>query len=54
MILFAFELQRRSDAFGWGLMSKAARPGYALTDLQTSVPRMGPAAVRRCSIGVAG
>lgn len=41
MILFAFELQRRSDAFGWGLMSNAAHPGYALTDLQTSGPRMG-------------
>ena len=41
MILFAFELQRRSDAFGWGLLSNAAHPGYALTDLQTSGPRMG-------------
>jgi len=41
MILFAFELQRRSDACGWGLLSNAAHPGYALTDLQTSGPRMG-------------
>lgn len=41
MILFAFELQRRSDANGWGLLSNAAHPGYALTDLQTSGPRMG-------------
>jgi NAD(P)-dependent dehydrogenase (short-subunit alcohol dehydrogenase family) len=41
MILFAFELQRRSDAFGWDLMSNAAHPGYAITDLQTSGPRMG-------------
>ena len=41
MILFAFELQRRSDASGWGLMSNAAHPGYAITDLQTSGPRMG-------------
>lgn len=40
-ILFAFELQRRSDAFGWGLMSNAAHPGYAITDLQTSGPRLG-------------
>lgn len=41
MILFAFELQRRSDAKDWGLLSNAAHPGYALTDLQTSGPRMG-------------
>jgi NAD(P)-dependent dehydrogenase (short-subunit alcohol dehydrogenase family) len=41
MILFAFELQRRSDAFGWGLMSNAAHPGWAVTDLQSSGPRMG-------------
>lgn len=41
MILFAFELQRRSNAFGWGLISNAAHPGYAVTDLQTSGPRLG-------------
>ncbi len=41
MILFAFELQRRSDAYGWGLTSNAAHPGYAVTDLQTSGPSMG-------------
>ena len=41
IILFAFELQRRSDAAGWGLMSNAAHPGYARTDLQTSGPRLG-------------
>ena len=41
MILFAFELQRRSDAAGWGLMSNAAHPGYARTDLQTSGPKLG-------------
>jgi len=41
MILFAFELQRKSDAFGWGLISNAAHPGYAITDLQTSGPRLG-------------
>jgi NAD(P)-dependent dehydrogenase (short-subunit alcohol dehydrogenase family) len=41
MILFAFELQRRSDANGWSLLSNAAHPGYALTDLQTSGPRLG-------------
>ncbi len=30
MLMFALELQRRSDAAGWGLMSNAAHPGYAL------------------------
>lgn len=53
MILFAFELQRRSDALGWGLMSNAAHPGYAVTDLQTSGPRLGrdgkPALIERLS-----
>ncbi len=33
MLMFAFELQRRSDAGGWGLMSNAAHPGLATTDL---------------------
>jgi NAD(P)-dependent dehydrogenase (short-subunit alcohol dehydrogenase family) len=32
-LLFALELQRRSDANGWGLMSNAAHPGGASTDL---------------------
>ncbi|WP_242110281.1 SDR family oxidoreductase [Luteimonas aquatica] len=41
MLLFSFELQRRSDAGGWGLMSNACHPGYAVTDLQTSGPRLG-------------
>src|ERR1700732_3641606 len=29
MLMFALELQRRSDAAGWGLMSNAAHPGSA-------------------------
>ncbi len=33
MLLFAIELQRRSDAAGWGLTSLAAHPGWARTDL---------------------
>lgn len=41
MLLFAFELQRRSDAQGWGLMSNACHPGYARTGLQSSGPRLG-------------
>lgn len=33
MLMFALELQRRSDANGWGLMSNAAHPGIATTEL---------------------
>ena len=32
-LIFAFELQRHSDANGWGLLSNAAHPGLAVTDL---------------------
>lgn len=38
MLVFALELQRRSDAAGWGLMSNAAHPGYARTDLIDNGP----------------
>jgi NAD(P)-dependent dehydrogenase (short-subunit alcohol dehydrogenase family) len=38
MLMFALELQRRSDAAGWGLLSNAAHPGYALTDLMANGP----------------
>lgn len=41
MLLFAFELQRRSDSADWGLISNAAHPGYARTGLQSSGPRLG-------------
>ncbi len=37
-LLFTLELQRRSDAHGWGLMSNAAHPGYALTELIPNGP----------------
>ncbi len=37
-LLFTFELQRRSDAGGWGLMSTASHPGYALTELIVNGP----------------
>lgn len=33
MLMFALELQRRSDANGWSLTSVAAHPGFARTDL---------------------
>jgi NAD(P)-dependent dehydrogenase (short-subunit alcohol dehydrogenase family) len=32
-LIFAFELQRRSDLSGWGIASMAAHPGLARTDL---------------------
>jgi NAD(P)-dependent dehydrogenase (short-subunit alcohol dehydrogenase family) len=38
MLMFALELQHRSDAGGWGLMSNAAHPGYARTDLIANGP----------------
>jgi NAD(P)-dependent dehydrogenase (short-subunit alcohol dehydrogenase family) len=38
MLMFALELQRRSDAAGWGLLSNAAHPGYARTDLIANGP----------------
>jgi NAD(P)-dependent dehydrogenase (short-subunit alcohol dehydrogenase family) len=38
MLMFALELQRRSDASDWGLMSNAAHPGYARTDLIANGP----------------
>ena len=38
MLMLALELQRRSEAAGWGLTSLAAHPGYARTDLMTNGP----------------
>lgn len=37
-LLFMLELQRRSDAKGWHLMSNAAHPGGSLTDLVANGP----------------
>ncbi len=45
MLSFARELQTRSDANGWGLLSDAAHPGFTRTNLQTSGPRRGKAAL---------
>ena len=39
-LLFAFELQRRAAAAGLSLLSVAAHPGYAATNLQSAGPRM--------------
>lgn len=37
-LLFAREFQRRSDAHGWGVLSVAAHPGIAMTELTKSRP----------------
>jgi len=53
-LMFARELQRRSDADGWGVHSTAAHPGATNTNLQTSGPRGGrpyPAWVQRITDG---
>lgn len=45
-LMFAFELQRRSEAAGWDVSSIAAHPGLSRTDLLRSAPgrngRIGP------------
>jgi NAD(P)-dependent dehydrogenase (short-subunit alcohol dehydrogenase family)/catechol 2,3-dioxygenase-like lactoylglutathione lyase family enzyme len=38
MLMFALQLQRRSDATGWNLTSNAAHPGFARTGLFASGP----------------
>ena len=40
MLMFALELQRRSDRHGWGLVSAAAHPGFATTNLMSGGPKM--------------
>jgi NAD(P)-dependent dehydrogenase (short-subunit alcohol dehydrogenase family) len=42
-LLFALELDRRARANGWGLLSVAAHPGFARTNLQSTGPRDGKA-----------
>jgi NAD(P)-dependent dehydrogenase (short-subunit alcohol dehydrogenase family) len=41
MLMFALELQRRSDAQGWHITSLAAHPGFARTDLIANGPGAG-------------
>lgn len=38
MLMFALELQRRSDAGGWGLTGIAVHPGWARTDIIANGP----------------
>lgn len=40
-LLFALELDRRSSAGGWGIVSNAAHPGTTLTNLYASGPNLG-------------
>ncbi|MFF3873749.1 SDR family oxidoreductase [Streptomyces sp. NPDC001978] len=40
-LLFALELDRRSTAGGWGIVSNAAHPGTTLTNLYASGPNLG-------------
>lgn len=48
MLMFARELQKRSDAAGWGLLSLAAHPGSTRTNLQSTGPKQGgPSAMTR-------
>jgi NAD(P)-dependent dehydrogenase (short-subunit alcohol dehydrogenase family) len=42
-LLFALELDRRSRAEGWGIVSNAAHPGAPLTGLYAAGPNMGRA-----------
>ncbi len=48
-LMFAFELQRQSDAKGWGLTSVAAHPGITRTDLliNGAGAHSGPGRARR-------
>jgi hypothetical protein len=39
--LFAMELQRRSDAAGWGIRSNLSHPGITPTNLLSAQPGMG-------------
>jgi len=41
MLMFALELQRRSDGAGWNLISNASHPGWARTDLFANGPGFG-------------
>ncbi|MET7398837.1 SDR family oxidoreductase [Dactylosporangium sp. NPDC005572] len=42
-LLFALELDRRSRAGGWGIVSNAAHPGTTLTGLYAAGPNLGRA-----------
>jgi len=52
MLMFALELQRRSDAGGWGLISLAAHPGIARTELVANGP--GPSGLMAFLLALGG
>jgi len=51
-LLFAFELNRRAEAAGLALLSIAAHPGYAATELQSSGPGVGGGVLAALNKGV--
>ena len=52
-LMFARELQKHSDAGGWGILSAAAHPGYARTELIANGPGSGgPMAILSGVIGL--
>jgi NAD(P)-dependent dehydrogenase (short-subunit alcohol dehydrogenase family) len=51
-LLFAYELQRRTEASGLALKSVAAHPGYAATNLQSAAGRMDKGIVSRAGSAV--
>ncbi len=53
MLMFALELDRRSNANGWGLTSVAAHPGFARTDLFANGPAPDANVILRTIIPVA-
>ncbi|WP_263384458.1 SDR family oxidoreductase [Granulicella arctica] len=53
MLMFALELDRRSNANGWGMTSVAAHPGFARTDLFANGPAPDANIVFRAIIPVA-
>ncbi len=46
MLMFALELDRRAKAAGWPILSNAAHPGWAVTDIITNGPGGGTAGLR--------
>jgi NAD(P)-dependent dehydrogenase (short-subunit alcohol dehydrogenase family) len=52
MLMFALELDRRSNANGWNLTSVAAHPGIANTDLMANGPGVGPAGIAALVSGI--
>ncbi|MFI6079680.1 SDR family oxidoreductase [Streptomyces sp. NPDC051217] len=56
-LLFGMELDRRSTAGGWGVVSNVAHPGTTLTNLYTAGPDMGrqkPSAYKAIMTRLAG